>query len=605
MHTDHFRTRTALFPLVVFVLILASIPTVGAQDRDWTQVGDDLIGNAEQGAFGRAIDLSADGSRMVVGEPNHDVNGFNSGQVRIFDLVNDTWVQVGQDIDGDQSFDYLGGDVAISADGSRIIVGITQFGENDRPGIARAYDLVDGLWIQAGDDMVGENDNDEFGTSVAINADGSRIAVGAPGNKGALEQRGGHVRAYTYIDDNWMQAGADIEGHGRMGVSVAMSGDGLQLVTGASGYSLQGHTKGAIEVFILVDGAWLPYGYVVGEFEQDKLGLAIDVSHDGSTIITGTSFNDAGGVNAGQVRVYRGFWGQWIQVGPDINGVEGEWLGWSTSISDDGDRIAVGLRVPGDDAGLTRVYDFTGESWAQVGNDILDGQANGSFVEDVALSADGSRLAIGSTLDDDGRVGTYTLPSLPDPVFCGGVLATIVGTAGDDVLTGTDGPDVITGLQGNDVIFGLDGDDILCGGTGNDEIWGGQGFDIIYGAQGDDSIYSADGVDVASRSDTRGMRAFGGAGNDMIHGSNRWDRMQGGAGNDQLFGYEGQDWMRGGANADSIDGGAGADNMHGGNGNDSIMVTKGDTVRGGAGSRDTCNVRGVAAQLISCERLVR
>lgn len=185
---------------------------------------------------------------------------------------------------------------------------------------------------------------------------------------------------------------------------------------------------------------------------------------------------------------------------------------------------------------------------------------------------------------------------------CNGEPATIVGTSGDDQIIGTEGPDVIVTRQGNDVIRGLGGDDIICSGQGDDEIFGGDGFDIIFAAQGNDVIYAAAGASTADRADSRGARMFGGAGDDVIYGSDRWDRMQGGLGEDMLFGFEGRDWIRAGGDADIVDGGPGIDDLHGGAGRDSILLTNGDSVRGGAGS-DECTIeRGSPARIISCER---
>lgn len=186
--------------------------------------------------------------------------------------------------------------------------------------------------------------------------------------------------------------------------------------------------------------------------------------------------------------------------------------------------------------------------------------------------------------------------------MCGGEIATIVGTTGNDTLVGTAGVDVIAGLQGNDVIRGLGGDDILCGGTGDDVIEGGQGFDVIYGAQGNDLIIGlaqrADGV--VRRVDVAGGRYFGGAGNDRIEGTDRWDRMQGGLGNDVLIGERGRDWIRGGAGNDLLDGGPGIDDMNGRDGRDTLVGTSGDVLVGGAG-RDRCSIgASVPTLLRSC-----
>ena len=170
--------------------------------------------------------------------------------------------------------------------------------------------------------------------------------------------------------------------------------------------------------------------------------------------------------------------------------------------------------------------------------------------------------------------------------ICDGRVATIVGTPGPDTLVGTDGPDVIAGLQGNDTIDGRGGDDFICGGIGDDTIDGGQGFDVIFGAQGDD-LLRAVSDNFNERFDTAGSRMFGGAGDDILVGSSRWDRMQGGIGNDVLIGFEGRDWMRGGPGKDSLSGMGAIDDVNGGPGNDNITAERQDLTNGGLGF-DTC-----------------
>ena len=215
------------------------------------------------------------------------------------------------------------------------------------------------------------------------------------------------------------------------------------------------------------------------------------------------------------------------------------------------------------------------------------------------------------------------------PVMCGGEVATIVGTADDDVLMGTPGDDVIAGLQGRDFIAGQGGDDIICGGIGDDTLHGGPGFDIIFGAQGNDEIFAV-GTDLTDRSpdvghiivdlfaannngvafspvdydDVRGARMFGGEGDDVIWGSNRWDRMQGGPGNDRLYGYAGRDWIRGGPDNDQIFGDAGADDLGGGTGLDWLAADKADlVVRAGAG-QDRCPTIESTVQWRGCREFV-
>jgi len=78
---------------------------------------------------------------------------------------------------------------------------------------------------------------------------------------------------------------------------------------------------------------------------------------------------------------------------------------------------------------------------------------------------------------------------------CAGIVATIVGTKGNDALTGTSGDDVIVGRGGDDVILAAEGNDVICGGKGNDELHGEGGDDQVNGGAGDDYLYGGDGND--------------------------------------------------------------------------------------------------------------
>ena len=87
--------------------------------------------------------------------------------------------------------------------------------------------------------------------------------------------------------------------------------------------------------------------------------------------------------------------------------------------------------------------------------------------------------------------------------------------------------------------------------------------------------------------DIAGARMFGGEGDDMLWGSDRWDRMQGGPGDDVLAGYEGRDYLRGGPGNDMIVGGTNIDDVNGNTGNDRVFIQGADLASGGHGN-DSC-----------------
>lgn len=79
--------------------------------------------------------------------------------------------------------------------------------------------------------------------------------------------------------------------------------------------------------------------------------------------------------------------------------------------------------------------------------------------------------------------------------MCDGRPATLIGTAGKEVLTGTPGADVIVGLGGKDTIYGMGGNDTICGGHGNDRLYGGDGDDRLFGEGGNDKLFGEAGAD--------------------------------------------------------------------------------------------------------------
>ena len=85
-------------------------------------------------------------------------------------------------------------------------------------------------------------------------------------------------------------------------------------------------------------------------------------------------------------------------------------------------------------------------------------------------------------------LAVYASPAGAQVPTCLGLPATIIGTAGNDILNGTPGDDVIMGLGGDDTISGLGGNDTICGGDGNDYCNGGRGRDAQDACERTDGI---------------------------------------------------------------------------------------------------------------------
>jgi hypothetical protein len=92
----------------------------------WNQIGQDIIGDGNGDEFGWSVSLSDDGKTLGVGADTGDgKNGVDSGYVRIYrmDDAQSNWIQIGDDIDGDEADDNSGWSVSLSVDGSKVAIG--------------------------------------------------------------------------------------------------------------------------------------------------------------------------------------------------------------------------------------------------------------------------------------------------------------------------------------------------------------------------------------------------------------------------------------------------------------------------------------------------
>jgi hypothetical protein len=71
------------------------------QDNSWIQVGLDLNGDGVSDHFGWDIKLSSNGNLLAVSAFLNDSNGSDSGQIKIFYFNSIDWIQVGEDILGE------------------------------------------------------------------------------------------------------------------------------------------------------------------------------------------------------------------------------------------------------------------------------------------------------------------------------------------------------------------------------------------------------------------------------------------------------------------------------------------------------------------------
>lgn len=373
--------------------------------NDWVQKGGDIPGAAAQDQSGHALSLSADGLTVVIGSPYSDENGISSGQVRVYAWSGSDWMQKGSNVDGESGGIASGYSVALNADGSTMVIGAPHANPGNS-GRARVYAWDGSDWVPKGNDLDGASAGEKLGFSVSLSADGQSLAIGSPfGSKDGLVT--GKVRVFSWIGI-WVQKGSDIDGEAEgdfFGGSVSLSNDGNTVAIGGSKNDGNGTDAGQVRVYKWSGTDWVQKGSEInGEAEKDYSGRAVALNSHGDMVAIGATGNDGNGDRAGHVRVYKWSGTDWVQRGSDIDGeAEKEYSGHAVALSANGDILAIGVpgsAVNGTFSGQVRVFEWNGSDWVQKGQGI-DGEAIGDLAGySVALSADGHTLAVGIPKND-------------------------------------------------------------------------------------------------------------------------------------------------------------------------------------------------------------
>ncbi|MHC4782669.1 MAG: WD40 repeat domain-containing protein [Planctomycetota bacterium] len=397
------------------------------------QVGADIDGEAAGDQFGYSVSLSADGSRVAISGPHNDDNGNASGHVRVLQWSGAEWDQLGTDIDGEAAGDFSGESISLSADGNRLAIGATMNdGGAQDAGHVRVYQWSGSSWTRLGDDIDGDKATYWSGY-VSLSDDGSRLAVGAPDYSG-MSLNPGEVRIYQWSGSEWSQMGSTISGEwpeDQFGFAVSLSADGSRLAVGAYMNNGNGIDAGHVRAFEWSDSNWTQLGADIdGEAAGDFFGGTVSLSDDGNRLAVGATRNDGNGVDSGHVRVFQWSGSDWVQLGADIDGVATNDQSGLVSLSADGDRLAIGAFMNdgnGTNSGQARVFQWLDNDWTQIGLDI-NGEANGDLSGSVSLSADGSVLAVGANRNDGngdsaGHARVYAFSALQNQLGFNGLFS--------------------------------------------------------------------------------------------------------------------------------------------------------------------------------------
>ena len=365
--------------------------------------------------------------------------------------------------------DELGHSTALSADGTTLAVGA----KNERSaatgingnqadnsafsaGAVFVYARNGNRWAQQGYVKASNSGaDDQFGFAIALSADGNTLAVSAPFEDSAAAgvngnqadnsvENSGAVYIFTRTGTSWSQqayikasnTGEKDEGD-QFGYSISLSGDGNTLAVGVIGEDSsatgingdqsdnKANGSGAAYVFTRTGGAWSQQAYVKSSMTRPNVlfGYSIGLSGNGDTLAVAEYDADRG---KGALHVLTRTGGTWSHQArlQASNAENGDSLGYSLAISEDGNTIAAGaadedcmtpgVNPPGCDkdqpqdnsSGAAYVFVRSGTTWTQQA--FIKASNPGKedwFGVHIALSGDGNTLAVCAPNEDSAAKG--------------------------------------------------------------------------------------------------------------------------------------------------------------------------------------------------------
>lgn len=267
-------------------------------NEQWEQKGNNLYSGLPDSYTGTSVSLNSLGTKLAIGTPASGVggDGLNFGNIIVFDFDSNTndWVKVGSNIIGTQNYISLGYSVALNNNGDTLIAGGPGIYRNGNPainGMVQVFELVNDAWIQKGDNILGKDADDRFGGTLDINNDGNVIIVGS-----LLSDRNGNnsgkVDIYEYNGSEWIEKGTSIlgEAENMLGSSVIIDDIGDKILIGSRGHN---NSLGKVELFQFSNNNWEKLGSpILGDSTNDNFGSRSSMTPDGNYIISSSSRAD-------------------------------------------------------------------------------------------------------------------------------------------------------------------------------------------------------------------------------------------------------------------------------------------------------------------------
>lgn len=360
--------------------------------------------------FGNSVAVSGDGSMLLVGARQDDDKGLNSGSAYIYQRVSSMWKHMVKLVATDGAAgDGFGECVALNALGNVAMVSAPN--KDSGKGAVYVFKIINEAWTQTAKLMASDGlAGDYFGSSLAMNAAGT-VALVASSDTDNIRTASGNVYFFAWSGTAWVQrqklAAIDPNVTTGFGSSLSLNTDGNVAAIGSANDANGGTQRGSVFIFVANGGIWTQQARLSSSDlkNSDHFGSCVSLNGEGNVLAVSSP---GAGSSKGAVYVFTRAGTVWTQQAKKIadDGVAGDGFGTALALVDQGDILVVSSPLA-KTAGVAKgaIYSFKGVAgvWTQLSK--LKGSvslAGDGFGSRLAISQKAEAVAVGSPGADDG-----------------------------------------------------------------------------------------------------------------------------------------------------------------------------------------------------------
>lgn len=271
---------------------------------------------AASDSFGKSVAIDADATRLAIGSYQADVSAVTDvGAVYIYLRTGTTWAFEQKIVAADRvTGDYFGWSLAMATDGSRLVSGAIRNDVSSVPdsGAAYVFSRSGTVWTQEQKIVPSDPGNtDFFGNRVTCDASCTRIAVGVRLAETGFTNSGA---AYVFLrtGTTWAQEQKiipfDAATELNFGMTVALDATGTRMVVGAPATGAgTSSTISAVYIYLRSGTVWALEQKIAPSDKGagDQVGYWVAINATGSHVVVGSHQNDPASVsNAGAAYLF-------------------------------------------------------------------------------------------------------------------------------------------------------------------------------------------------------------------------------------------------------------------------------------------------------------